>query len=229
MKQCLRRLLTVGVSFAAALLMLTAAAFATSGAHFFNVGSSVNDAGALVVSYDEAGVGNATVNYTIDITNASAVYACINGGGNHPKAANKETVSSGLTVGFSRDPVNARVSHALTNGWRAGRQAWPPRGAAPLGGHASKWRLANEAGVRPSDGAPRDLRAATFGGLARPRRRRHVPRPRLGPTSPRSTPRTLCPTPATLRPRRPLARGGACHPRASSSGLRRATTVTHGP
>ncbi len=126
MKQCLRRLLTVGVSFAAALLMLTAAAFATSGAHFFNVGSSVNDAGALVVSYDEAGVGNATVNYTIDITNASAVYACINGGGNHPKAANKETVSSGLTVGFSRDPVNGRVTGATS----------PPIGPQPVGSFA---------------------------------------------------------------------------------------------
>src|SRR6266545_706950 len=116
MKQCLRRLLTVGVSFAAALLMLTAAAFATSGAHFFNVGSSVND----------AGVGNATVNYTIDITNASAVYACINGGGNHPKAANKETVSSGLTVGFSRDPVNGRVTGATS----------PPIGPQPVGSFA---------------------------------------------------------------------------------------------
>src|SRR6266498_2315778 len=110
MKQCLRRLLTVGVSFAAALLMLTAAAFATSGAHFFNVGSSVNDAG----------------NYTIDITNASAVYACINGGGNHPKAANKETVSSGLTVGFSRDPVNGRVTGATS----------PPIGPQPVGSFA---------------------------------------------------------------------------------------------
>jgi hypothetical protein len=120
MKQCLRRLLTVGVAFAAALLMLTAAAFATSGAHFFNVSSSVNDAGSLVVSYDEAGVGNNTVNY---ITNASATYACINGGGNHPKAANKETVSGGLSVGFSRDPTNGRVTGATS----------PPIGPQPKG------------------------------------------------------------------------------------------------
>lgn len=83
---------------------------ATSGAHFFKVSSTVNDAGSLLVSYDEAGVGNATVNYTINVTDATATYACINGGGNHPKAANKETKSSSLTVSFSRDPVNGRVT-----------------------------------------------------------------------------------------------------------------------
>jgi hypothetical protein len=105
----IRGLLMAFVGLAAALLVTTSAS-ATSGAHFFNVSSAVNDSGSLLVSYDEAGVGNATVNYTINITDATAVYACINGGGNHPKAANKETVSSSLTVSFSRDPVNGRVT-----------------------------------------------------------------------------------------------------------------------
>ena len=123
MKRYVRRLLTVGMSFAVAGVMLTSAAFATSGAHFFNVSSSVNDNGSLIVSYDEAGVGNQTVNYTIHIDNATAVYACINGGGNHPKAANKETVSSALTVGFSRDPTNGRVTGATS----------PPIGPQPKG------------------------------------------------------------------------------------------------
>ncbi len=122
MKQCLRRLLTVGVAFATAGILLTAAAFATSGAHFFNVSSSVNDNGALVVSYDEAGVGNATVDYTIHIDTASAVYACINGGGNHPKAANKETVSGALTVGFSSRARPRR---------RSGRSRWARSPARP--------------------------------------------------------------------------------------------------
>ena len=35
-------------------IMLTSAAFAISGAHFLNVSSSINDSGALIVSYDEA-------------------------------------------------------------------------------------------------------------------------------------------------------------------------------
>jgi hypothetical protein len=104
----IRSVLLALVGLAAA-VMVASPASATSGAHFFKVGSSVNSAGALIVSYDEAGVGNATVNYTIT-TNAQAVYACINGGGNHPKAANKETVGSSLSVSFSRDPVNGRVT-----------------------------------------------------------------------------------------------------------------------
>lgn len=102
-------LLSVLFAVVLALFVAMPATAATSGAHFFNVSSSVNDAGSLLVSYDEAGVGNATVNYTIDVANASATYACINGGGRHPKAANKETVSSSLTVSFSRDPANGRV------------------------------------------------------------------------------------------------------------------------
>jgi hypothetical protein len=97
-----------------AMVLGTSAAQATSGAHFFNVTSSVNDSGSLTVSYDEAGVGNSTVNYTIHIDSATAVYACINGGSNHPKAANKETVSGGLTVGFSKDPTNGRVTGATS-------------------------------------------------------------------------------------------------------------------
>jgi hypothetical protein len=113
---------TIVLTFAALTSAATAGA-ATSGAHFFNVASSVNDSGALLVTYDEAGVGNATVDYTINITDASAVYACINGGGNHPKAANKETVSGGLTVGFSIDPKNGRVTGATS----------PPIGPQPVG------------------------------------------------------------------------------------------------
>lgn len=51
------------------------------------------------------------------------MYACINGGGNHPRRPNKETVSSELTVGFSRDPTNGRVTGATS----------PPIGPQPVG------------------------------------------------------------------------------------------------
>ena len=122
MTNSLRFILTILAVSVAALASAATASAQTSGAHFFNVGSSVNDAGALLVSYDEAGVGNSTVNYTID-TQASAVYACINGGSNHPKAANKETVGSALTVSFSRDPKNGRVTGAT----------WPPVGPVSAG------------------------------------------------------------------------------------------------
>lgn len=109
MRKFIYLLLSVPLALALA-LFVGPSANATSGAHFFNVSSSVNDAGSLLISYDEAGVGNATVNYTVNVTTATATYACINGGGNHPKAANKETKSSSLTVSFSRDPANGRVT-----------------------------------------------------------------------------------------------------------------------
>jgi hypothetical protein len=91
---------------------------ATSGAHFFSATGSVADNGALQVSWDEAGVGNAQVNYTLT-ADASATYACINGGGNHPKAANKQTVNGPLSspnTGFN--PINGRVT--VTNGLSVG-------------------------------------------------------------------------------------------------------------
>jgi hypothetical protein len=87
---------------------------ATSGAHFFSATGSVANNGALQVSWDEAGVGQQQVNYTLS-TDAFALYACINGGGNHPKAANKQSTNGPLTspnTGFQ--PENGRVT--VTNG-----------------------------------------------------------------------------------------------------------------
>jgi hypothetical protein len=87
---------------------------ATSGAHFFHdTAGSVADSAALVVTIDEAGVGQELVNYTLAWT-ASATYACINGGGNHPKAANKETISASGSSSFSESPINGRVMATFT-------------------------------------------------------------------------------------------------------------------
>jgi hypothetical protein len=102
----------------AALALMPISASATSGAHFFSATGSVADNGALQVSWDEAGVGNALVNYTLT-ADSSATYACINGGGNHPKAANKQAVAGPLTspvTGFN--PTNGRVK--ATNGISVG-------------------------------------------------------------------------------------------------------------
>jgi hypothetical protein len=98
--------------------LIAQSASATSGAHFFSASGSVADNGALQVSWDEAGVGNATVNYTLS-AQSSATYACINGGGNHPKAANKQSVNGPLSspnTGFK--PQNGRVT--VTNGLSVG-------------------------------------------------------------------------------------------------------------
>jgi hypothetical protein len=88
----------------------------TSGAHFFKATASISDTGALVVTFDEAGVGQQQVDYVLS-ANASATYACINGGGNHPKAANKATFNgpiSSPTTGFQ--PENGRVKGSISVG-----------------------------------------------------------------------------------------------------------------
>jgi hypothetical protein len=99
----------------ATLGFLAQAASATSGAHFFFANSSVNDGGGLVVSFDEAGVGQQQVNYTLT-ADASATYACLNGGGNHPKASNKESVQGSVSGGATFTPQNGRVTGSLTTG-----------------------------------------------------------------------------------------------------------------
>ena len=96
--------------------VLALSAGATSGAHFKSASGSVNNSGALVVSFDESGVGQQQVNYTLNVTTASATYACINGGGNHPKAANKETHSSSLTAEAAFNPTNGRVKASISTG-----------------------------------------------------------------------------------------------------------------
>jgi len=108
----MRRFLPLAAALAVAASLATASTIsvsATSGAHFFkDTTASVNDNGALVVTIDEAGVGQQQVNYTLT-SSASATWACINGGGNHPKAANKETVTGQVSATASFTPINGRV------------------------------------------------------------------------------------------------------------------------
>jgi hypothetical protein len=88
--------------------LFAAIAVATSGAHFFSASGSVLDNGQLAVSFDEAGLGQQTVNYTLS-GNADYVWGCINGGGNHPQATNKETESTPVSTNTSFEPKNGRV------------------------------------------------------------------------------------------------------------------------
>jgi hypothetical protein len=96
-------------------LTVTAALAATSGAHFQAASASINNQGALVVAWDEAGLGNENIDYTLT-ADATATYACINGGQNHPKAANKETVAGQVSTGGSFQAKNGRVQASLTTG-----------------------------------------------------------------------------------------------------------------
>jgi hypothetical protein len=88
----------------------------SSGAHFQRnsvVASVDSSTGNLTVSFVEAGLGNLDVNYTLSAT-GTATYACINGGGRHPQASNKETVSSNLSGGATFTPQNGKVTGSIT-------------------------------------------------------------------------------------------------------------------
>jgi hypothetical protein len=87
----------------------------TSGAHFMSASGSVDSTGALVVSFDEAGVGTSSITYTLT-ADATATYACINGGGNHPKAANKETHAGAVSGGGTFEPKHGRVTGSVSAG-----------------------------------------------------------------------------------------------------------------
>ena len=47
---------------------------------------------------------------------ATAVYACINGGSNQPQAANKETINAEVSAAGSFEPKNGRVVASLSAG-----------------------------------------------------------------------------------------------------------------
>ena len=108
-----KSLLVAVVAFVAALVMASPASAVA--AKFHSVDSSVNNSGALVVSFDERGLGNGNIDYVLT-ADATAVYACINGGGNHPQAANKETVNGDVSAAGSFESKNGRVQASLSAG-----------------------------------------------------------------------------------------------------------------
>ena len=99
---------------AAALLVFASVALADA-PQFHSATSSVNNAGALVVSFDERGLGNENIDYTLT-ADATAVFACINGGGKHPQAANKETINAEVSGNASFEAKNGRVIASLSAG-----------------------------------------------------------------------------------------------------------------
>jgi hypothetical protein len=63
---------------------------------------------APFLSAKEAGLGNnALISYTAS-ADATATYVCINGGGNHPKATNKGTVSGLVSASGTFSSVCAK-------------------------------------------------------------------------------------------------------------------------
>ncbi len=111
----MRRVMFPVVVLALMGLSTQSALAATSGAHFFSATGSIDGSGALVVSWDETGLGNGDITYTLT-ADATATYACINNGGHHPKASNKETVAASVSNGGSFKSKNGRVQGTLTAG-----------------------------------------------------------------------------------------------------------------
>jgi hypothetical protein len=120
MRKSLRLTLAMLVVGVAGLALGATAALADS-PHFLKATASVDASGNLICSFKEAGLGGtvATTNITCS-ADATAVYACLNGGGNHPKASNKETVSG---------PVSGGGAFPVRNGQTTGNITVAPPGA----------------------------------------------------------------------------------------------------
>ena len=103
-------------ALAAFVLMLPAVASAqNANPHFISASDATDNVGDLVVSWKESGLGNnMLINYTTT-ADGTAVYACINNGGNHPQAGNKETVSGPVTAsGAFNSGKNGNITASLT-------------------------------------------------------------------------------------------------------------------
>jgi hypothetical protein len=107
----------IGLAAALLLAIATAAPALADNAHFLSASASINGSGALLCSFKEAGLGNTVSTEHITCSaNGSAVYACINGGGNHPKATNKETVSGPLAGGGDFPVRNGSATGSVSLG-----------------------------------------------------------------------------------------------------------------
>ena len=112
MRKCLHT--TTALALVAAALTMGASS-AIAAPHFASATSSVNSSGALVVSFDERGLGNENVDYTLT-ADAAATYACINRGGKNPAAANKRSVEGDVSGAASFEPKNGRVRASISAG-----------------------------------------------------------------------------------------------------------------
>ena len=122
-----------------ALAIGTVAALTTvawAGANFKSATGTVNSAGALVVSFDESGLGNENVDYSLT-ADATALYACINKGGKNPSAANKQSFEDQVSGGASFEPKNGRVQGVISVGPLAAPSFTCPSGQTRVLAHVS--------------------------------------------------------------------------------------------
>ncbi len=110
-----RRLLSV-VLAAVTALAVAVPAFADS-PHFLEASAVIADNGSLVCTFKEAGLGNTleTEQITCAAT-ATAVYACVNLGSQHPKARNKSSVTADVSKTESFPVVSITYSDITLTG-----------------------------------------------------------------------------------------------------------------
>jgi hypothetical protein len=99
----------------AVVLALTTANASAAAAKFHEVDSSVGSNGALIVSFDQRGLGEGDITYSLT-ADAEATYACINRGGKNPEAANKQTNPGAVSGGGTFEARNGRVTASLSAG-----------------------------------------------------------------------------------------------------------------
>jgi hypothetical protein len=114
----MRRIAFVLIS-AFAGIMLTATSALADSPHFLFADNSISSStGALNTSFKDAGLGTgvSSIQITLSVDNATAVYQCFNNGGNHPKAGNKETVSTSLTTTGTFPVRNGQTTGTISAG-----------------------------------------------------------------------------------------------------------------
>lgn len=85
-----------------------------TGAHFQSASDAL-DGASLVATFEEAGLGNTVPSITVQLTaNATALYACQNGGGNFPTDPKKKSESSIVRADVTAPVENGHASGQIT-------------------------------------------------------------------------------------------------------------------
>src|SRR5438093_7182224 len=104
------------IAFAGLGVLLVAGIMLAASANFHEADASASGLN-LVVSFKESGLDSAgfsSVNSEVHVANASANYQCFNGGGNHPQAGNKETVSGSISQSGTFLIRNGQTTGSIT-------------------------------------------------------------------------------------------------------------------
>jgi hypothetical protein len=101
------------LAIAAVAVVFTASLALAASAHFINCSKSAQQGTSQTVSFKIAGLGNELTCVTVS-ANATAVFACFNGGNKNPSAANKRTVNATVVATDCFTPHNGSISGSLT-------------------------------------------------------------------------------------------------------------------